>query len=238
MPIKVNAGAVEITFDKVNAALTESDFVKVNAAQTIVFENALPEATQTFLPINSIGYRRSGGNYTGDQLAQRARLGYYGRSSSREEGAMFLMDHAAIAAFLASRPTVTQVEVHQLSQHTFSGSNSVSMQWHNSSPLPVDIQAGWPTPIGPAKIVSYPKSTTGIRVTGVWTGAEAQEIGDAFRLGNYKGLSVWLPGAAVERWGWSAGYAERSTGSSAGSPTGYTATGPADQVQLILSAQG
>ena len=238
MPIKVNAAKTVIDQPKVNAAKTISDFVKVNAAKTIVFTNALPPAVQTFLPTASGSYKVSGGNYTGDQLAQRARLGYYGRSSAREEGVMYLMDFAAIAAFLSTRPIVTQVEVNQLAQHTFSGSNSVSMQFHNSSPLPADVQAGWVTPIGPAKIVSYPKSVPGVRVTGVWTGAEAQEIGDAFRLGNYKGLSAWLPGAAVERWGWSAGFAERSTGSSAGSPTGYTNTIVSDQVQLILSAQG
>jgi hypothetical protein len=238
MPIKVNAAKTEIAFDKVNAAKTQSQFVKVNSGKVIVFTNALPSAAQTFLPIDSKGYKISGGNYTGDQLVQRQNLSYYGRNSTRREGAMQLFDAAAIQAFLADRPIVTQVEVRQTSQHTTSGTNNADLQWHTSSPLPVDQQGGWVTPIGPIKTMALPKSTSGIRVAGIYTGVDAQTIGDGFISGGWKGCSLWVIANTLDRWGWAAGWTNRSSGESGGVPTGYTATTSGNRIELIITAQG
>ncbi len=235
MPIAVNAAKSNVDFLEVNAAKSQVDFVRVNAAKSVVYTRSDPQ-TQVFLPTNSLSYRFSGSNYSGGQLSGRATLAYYGRSSVREEGNMQLFDQAAIAAFLDVRPNVSQVIVRHLSQHTFSGTNTVSIQFHNQDPLPADQNTGWVTPIGPAKVVNFPKSTAGVRVLGTWTGAEAQTIGDSFRTGTFEGIATWIPGASVNDWGWGAGWKQRSTSETGGVPDGFIDTISSNRVELEFTA--
>jgi len=235
MPIRLNAAKTETDFVVLDAAKTQADAVRVNAAKDISYLKSDP-VEQTFLPTDHLSYKISGGNYTGPQLSDRQRIAYYGRNSTRREGNMQLFDQSAIAAFLAVRPNVEWIKVRQTSQHTVSGTNTVDIQWHNQDPLPVDQQAGWVTPFGELIQMNLPKSTPGVRVEVQYSQADSQAIADGFVANTRKGISMWVVANTLDRWGWAAGWQERSSGESAGSPTGFTNTDSSNRIEMIIRA--
>ncbi len=194
---------------------------------------------ESFLPTNSIGYRRSGGNYTGEQMTQRQNISYIGRNNTRGEGTMQLFDAAAIQAFFAGRPVCSRIAVRQSGQYTSSaGTEIMDLQWHGQDPLPTDQNNGWVAPFGPTRNFQMVKVQIGSRREMEFLNPDAQTIADGFISGAYKGCSLLQIANNLNDWGWCVGWTNRSTSENAGVPNGFTPVDAGNRIELIITAAG
>jgi hypothetical protein len=236
--LKVNAALTGVTDVRVDGALTQVTSVKVDAAKTVIWTSApvSDPLITTYVADDSNSYLISGGGYTGAQLTQRGKLMYYGRSSTRYEGALAGFDESAIQAMLALRPVCSSVKVRITYQHAYNTGNDIELGFHGEATLPTNLSTGWVTPSATEeKTVAVGKSTSGIRLETEWTGTPAQDIADNFGDGTWKGIGIHIrSGAAVNDWGWCGGAIETSSGESGGIPSGYSAVTTGREVQILF----
>lgn len=236
MPIKVGPGKDTVQRIFVNDTKTPVKTVRVNAAKDIVYQLSDLE-TMVFPSTGSRSYRVSGGNYTGAMILDRDRLSYYGRSSAREEGALFTVDAAAMQAFLTLKPNCSRIEINTSYQHSFGNSSPVQIGWLTLPTLPADNNTGWIEPSATLlRQLTYLKSIPPIRVGWVWEGADAITAAGHILSGAWSGFGVWGPGNAEQQWGWGGGAAEVSTTVSSGSPSGFAPVTDADRPQIQITS--